>query len=222
MKRSTRNNNKQQSRLHEKRLLNAISDTTGHLPIMESVPVIHAGIFRFLVRTGQTEKAITFSNLAGMMSVATSATTLNGLFYFVKLKRVSLWTAAVTAATGSPLTPTFASVTYSGTSDGSDGSGQIFSDVAMGVSPLHVHAPTPKSSLASRYQNASDTGVAFYLTCGSGTIIDVEVVLRNKMGSPGGSGICVAAAPGAIYLRGLDSQPIASTEFTPFGAQASI
>ncbi len=204
---SSKNKNKAPS---QQLMLQAVRDTTGHLPMLQQLPITHTGRLRF-VSTSAFNALIPFSNLVSLLATATSATTWAAIFRFVRLKFVEVWVPAL-QVNGSSGTPTQCSVSYVGTDAGSDGSAQVYADQSMGVSPAHVYAPVPQKALASRYQNGTDSGGAFFLSCPAGAIIDLGLILRNQYGQAPLTGACVGATVGAQYFRGLDNLPAASTQ----------
>jgi hypothetical protein len=191
-----------------------ISDIQSHHPPqLNRVNVTHSARLRFLVKATADSQDISFLNLCNTMLVATSAVAGSLLFQFVKLNKVEIWSATgqIGVALGIPNT---ISVSFPSLTSGSDGNNMIHSDTSMSVYPAHVQARPSPNSLASKWQNSTDTGIAFNFVAPANSVIDVTLSLKNQFGfGVAASTALVAATPGATYYRGLDGLAKAGTNF---------
>ncbi len=206
MRRSRKAGNKP-SKTHRAQRTDGVNAAIPHLPQIKP-QLTHSQRLRFVCTTNGTQ-AITFANLLDSMIVAATSTTGYDIFDTVKVKFVEVW--ASPPQSNQPLTVT---VDFAGGVTGAAGSGAIFQDTSMGVSPAHVKAIPSKRCAAAFYQGSS-AFVAFSLpSCPLNAIIDVMVTFKNAAVAPvAAAQALVGAAAGQFYYRGLDGLPVASTKF---------
>jgi hypothetical protein len=162
-------------------------------------------------------QSITFQNLLDLLIMATSATTGADLFSAVRIKSVECWTTPILG------TVSTVEVVFDGNTVGAIGDQRIHTDSSMGIEPAHIIArPRPKST-AAMFQE-SGAIAAFFLTVPTGTVVDVNLSFKQNML---GSGVAtqnalVAATTGAVYARGLDGLPLATTKLAPPSGVATI
>jgi hypothetical protein len=182
-----------------------------HPPSIGSYEITHGTRLRFLATAG-VNLGITYQNLLDTIVAAATATSLFDVFTQVKIRGVEVWSSLVNVGSGLPVT---VSVVFNGVTVGAAGDQIIHTDTSMGVQPAHVLARPNRKSQASQYQSSS-SDEAFLLVAPAGSVIDVELSLRNVFGFgvaaqlPG-----VAATPGAVYLRGLDGVARSATSLPP-------
>jgi hypothetical protein len=143
--------------------------------------------------------------LLDLILFPTTPTAPYRIFNAVKIKRVSVWGLAGLG------TPSTVEVVFDGTTVTGDQS--VHTDTSLGVLPACVHA-RPKKSIAGLW-NVASTNTAFTLRCPAGSIIDVELNLKDIMGDAEASSLAsVGATVGEIFYRGLDGQPVATSNYT--------
>lgn len=182
-------------------------------PEISEVPIVYSRRLRFLVKAGvaNTLQSVTFRNLGDAVLVASTSTTAYQMFAGVRLKSVEIW-----SQNDSSSIPTTVSLVWNGSGSGTEGNRRSVSDTSITDRPAYVHMVAPADSLMSKWQLSTETNTAFGFVAPSNSIIDVHVTYRNSPGeafltaNPG-----VGLAPGAMYFRGLDGQPIASTNYLP-------
>jgi len=187
-----------------------------HPPSINGYEVRHNTRLRFTSNAAITGSVITFQNLLDTILVATTAIAVYDLFATVKVRAVEVWSvpALGTAST--------VSVLFDGATAGSIGDQKLHTDTSMGIEPAHVRAVPQKMSLAANYQ-ISAAAAAFFLTCPSGSVVDVELSFIGAYDVPKlAQNASVGASIGATLLRGLDGLAIAATQLPPVYAVGSI
>lgn len=188
-----------------------------HPPQINGIEVRHAATLRY-VTNAAVAQAITFQNLLDTILVAVTAVLGYDLFQTVKIRRVRVWAVPVIGAA------TAVSVEFSGVTAGIAGDQAIKTDTSMGIQPAHVDTRPNSKALASDYQ-VNSAAVAFFITCPSGSVVDVELSFRGAYaaGPPtAAQNALVGATVGAEYLRGLDGLASATTKFTPEYSSGAI
>jgi len=181
-----------------------------HPPPIQSFGITHATKLRFITNAAVQQQVITFQNLLDTFNFATSAVTAFQVFNRVKVRAVELWATPVIG------NATSVQCEFTGNQAAQEGDGAIHTDTSMGIEPAHVRArPSARSPLAL-FQGPGGAGVAFTLTCPSGTVVDVELTLRALPGvATATTNVPAAATTGAWYYRGLDGLAAAATVFVP-------
>lgn len=186
-----------------------------HPPQLNGVNIVHGTTLRFVTNAAVSQN-ITTSNLLDMMLVATTATAGSRLFQAVRVRRVSIWATPVIGGA------TSVSLEYAGLTAGVVGDQIIHTDTSMGVQPAHVSAKPSGRSTASAFQVGNAINL-FYLTCPSGSVVDVELSFRNTFVSGVSvDNALVGATAGATYLRGMDGLALATSKFTAEYSLAQI
>jgi len=160
---------------------------------------------------------ITYTNLLDAILLSTSATVGYQVFDVVKIRAVEVWSY-------SPSGTVNINLAFIGGTLGAIGDEVQHTDVSMGIEPAYIFAVPDARSQCSTFQPTT-SAAAFNLYCQSGTIIDLHLTYRSAMkaDTPQQTQLgLVGAAPGAIYYRGFDGQPTASTKFNPLGTQQVI
>jgi len=161
---------------------------------------------RFTCTTAAVAKVITWQNLLDTIIVATSAITAVDLFDTVKIKKVEVWAVPVQGNA-----PQAVRVQFGGVQGSPSGSGRVFSDTSMGVTPAHVLAVPEKLSTDAMWQ-LSNAYTAFLLTCPVAAVIDVVVSFRTIQNvAVVAAAVPAAATVGEMYFRGLDGLAAAGT-----------
>jgi hypothetical protein len=143
------------------------------------------------------------------MLLATTAVQGYALFESVRIREVEVWHCPMASTTSVVL------VEFGGQNAGLVGDQQVHQDSSMGVQPAHVRARPARLSQAAQWQYESTTA-AFRLLAPTGAVVDVELEGRGEFNSANAvSFALVGATPGALYLRGLDGQPVASSVLLP-------
>jgi hypothetical protein len=187
-----------------------------HPPQIPSYGITRDVRLRFAqIASGATN--ITFQNLLDTIAVCTSATTAADLFEGVRVNSVELWAIA---ALGTPAT---VSLSFDGTTAGSQGDQKTHTDTSMGVEPAHVKAHPDPLTQAGQFQ-ATSASVAFILTCPAGTVIDVSLSFRQPvLGEVNATqNVVVGGAAGLIFYRGLDGKTTALTNIPVVGASSVL
>jgi len=181
-----------------------------HPPPIQSFGITHATKLRFITNAAVQQQVITFQNLLDTFNFATSAVTAFQVFNRVKVRAVEMWATPVIG------NATSVQCEFTGNQAAQEGDGKIHTDTSMGIEPAHVRArPAARSPLAL-FQGPGGAGVAFTLTCPSGTVVDVELTLRALPGvATATTNAPAAATAGAWYYRGLDGLALAATVFVP-------
>lgn len=152
---------------------------------------------------------ITWTNLLDSVLLASSATQGYQVFECVRLKEVEVWHCPVASTVSTVI------VEFGGQNAGAIGDQQIHQDSSMGLSPAHVRARPSAKSQASQWQFESATA-AFRLVAPAGSVIDVVVEYRGEFNAAYAvANALVGATTGALYVRGLDGQPVASSVLVP-------
>jgi len=178
-----------------------------HPPQLKGYEVKHSKTLRFTA--GSTfGNAITFQNLLDLILFTTSATAPFDLFYMVRVRGVKVW--ALPTIGGA----TTVTVSFDGTTAGSQGDRSVHTDTSMGIEPAFVNAVPKSMSLAAMFQLSSNNQ-AFALYCPGGAVIDVmlDFVSDVSNNSKAAQNVSVASATGVIAYRGLDGLALASTNF---------
>jgi hypothetical protein len=185
-----------------------------HPPQIPSYGITRDVRLRFTqIAAGATN--ITFQNLLDTVCVGTSTTTAADLFEGVRVNSVEIWAIA---ALGTPATVI---LTFDGTTVGAQGDQKTHTDTSMGVEPAHVKASPDRLTQAGQFQ-ATNTAVAFELTCPAGSVIDVSLSFRQPiLGEVNATqNNAVAIAAGLIFYRGLDGKAAAATNLPVVGASS--
>jgi hypothetical protein len=177
-----------------------------HPPQLNLYQLVWNKVLRFTSTAAATGTQITFQGICNTILFASTATAPYQVFDFCKINRVSVWGQAALG------TPSTVQVVFNGTTI--IGDANVHSDTSLGVLPACVHA-RPGAAVAALFQV---NGNAFQLTCPAGSIIDVEVTLRDSLGlATAASNASVGATVGGVFYRGLDGLAAASTNFPPVG-----
>ncbi len=153
--------------------------------------------------------AISYQNLLDSILIAATATQGYQLFEVVRIVEVEVWHCPMASSVSTVI------VEFDGQNTGLIGDSKIHQDTSMGIHPAHVRARPGKRSGASLFQ-ATGASTAFRLVAPSGSVIDVTVEFRGEFNAAQTvSTALVGATAGAVYLRGLDGQAIASTVLPP-------
>jgi len=183
----------------------AKGEMISHPPQIPNLTVTHGVRMRFIANAAFAAN-VTFQNLLDIFLVATSATAGFDLFHSVKIRSVECWAVASSGNAETVL------LIYDGAAVGILGDFKEHSDTSMGIQPAHIKCkPSPKC-LASEYQ-LSSANSAFFLSCPSGTVIDVEFTFQQYLSSAvAAQNALVGATTGASYVRGLDGVATATTK----------
>jgi hypothetical protein len=151
-------------------------------------------------------------NLLNTILSGKTSTTLNALFAFVKLRYLKLRANAVFG--GGPGSDSFLTLTVQDTAAAFAGSGASYEVAPQGAEVAEINFRPKVVQKWGQWNSIADS-CSFTLT-GQNIDLTIEmgISLRAQMGSSftainGG----VSVLPGAIYFRGLDSLPDASTIF---------
>lgn len=185
-----------------------------HPPPINDIGLKREVRLRFLCNAAFAN-SITYQNLLDILNVGATAATAYDLFYAVKVKRVEVWANGLTNAVAT------VTVIFDGAVAGAVGDQKIHTDSSMGIEPAHVVARPTRLSQAAQFQVSSSTP-CFDLVCPSGSIVDLELSLRQPLL---GVAVAVQNAPaavvaGVLYQRGLDGLAVATSKFTPVGPAA--
>jgi len=186
-----------------------------HPPPLQDMGLRREVRMRFLC-TSAFANDVTYQNLLDIFNVVTvSAVSAIDLFTAVKVKAVEVWANALANASVEAV------VIFDGATVGQAGDQKIHQDSSMGIEPAHVRAVPGRMTQAAQFQ-ASTANKAFYLSCPSGAIVDLELSFRNPIAA-----LAVATAnppaggtAGAVYVRGFDGAAAAASKFTPQGPLA--
>jgi len=180
-----------------------------HPPQIQEYAVRHGTRLRFVAGSA-LEQQITYQNLLDTMLMATTTTQLADVFTSVKVRKVEVWAAPLLGSAVS------VSVAFDSAVAGNLGDQRLHTDTSMGIQPAHVSArPSPKAQ-AAQFQPSSVSN-AFFLTCPSGSVIDVELtfVQSSVTGAMIAQNVGVALTVGAPYWRGLDGLAAATSKLLP-------
>ncbi len=182
-----------------------------HPPQIPIYQLNWSGTLRFTTTALQNNFVVTYPMLLNTIVVALTATTSATVFELVKIRKVSMWTTS--SGLGSPIS---ISLQFSNDTNTDTGDFAFHQDTSIGVKPAYVSGK-PSASV-QKYWRDNSSGDAFTIYCPLGTIIDVELQFREKVGSVlGGLSALVGATPGVTYYRGLDGVAIASSSIIPAG-----
>jgi len=190
-----------------------------HPPQMNLYQLDWNKVLRFVCTTAQVNSTISYEQLVNTILFSATATQAYRVFDFVKIKRVSIWAPGSLdpAATGAFRSIT-CSVQFLGTTTA--GNADLHSDTSMSIYPACVHA-RPSKSVAQFYQNNSN--LAFQLNCPVGSVIDVQVSMRDSQNNAtAATNASVGATVGGVFYRGLDGLPAATTTMPPVGGVPSF
>jgi hypothetical protein len=177
-----------------------------HPPQMNLYQLNWNKVLRFTSTAAAVGTQITFQNILNTILFASTATAPYQVFDYLRILRISVWGQAALG------TPSTVQVIFNGTTIVGDAN--IHSDTSLGVLPACVHA-RPGATVAALFQLS---GNAFQITCPAGSIIDVEVVMRDSLGlATSAANASVGATVGGVFYRGLDGLAAASTNFPPVG-----
>jgi hypothetical protein len=185
-----------------------------HPPEIPSYGITRDVRLRFTqIAAGATN--ITYQNLLDTVCVGTSTTTAADVFEGVRVNSVEIWAIA---ALGTPATVI---LSFDGTTVGAQGDQKTHTDTSMGVEPAHVKASPDRLTQAGQFQ-ATNTNVAFILTCPAGSVIDVSLSFRQPvLGEVNATqNNAVGIAAGLIFYRGLDGKAAAATNIPVIGASS--
>jgi hypothetical protein len=151
-------------------------------------------------------------NLLNTILCAKTSTTFNALFAFVKLRYLKLRVNAYLA--GANATPSFLTLSVQDTAAAFAGSGAVYEVAPQGAEVATIEF-RPKAVQKWGQWNSIADSCSFTLT-GQDVDLTIEMglSLRSQMGSSFTAiNTGVAALPGAIYFRGLDSLSDSATAF---------
>jgi hypothetical protein len=184
-------------------------------PPISDYTVRHSTRLRFTANTA-IDMAVTFADLLDTILLARTTVLGSDLFFAVKVRFVEVWALSAIG------TASNVSVTYGGVGVSSIGDQKMHTDSSMGIEPAHVLARPSARSLAATYQ-VTGSGEAFLINCPTGSVVDVGLSFVGAYGQPvAAQNALVGAGAGAIYLRGLDGLPVASTKLPPINVDYSI
>jgi len=210
MKRSTQ----QKRRLPRGPNKSLVDRTISHPPQLNGYQVTHSVTMRFIANAAMTagNANITAGMLLNTWLVATSATQGYQVFQTVKVKKVKVWASSAAGAA------TTVSVAFTGPTGPSQGDELVHTDTSMSVQPACVGCRPSLRSLASNFQD-STSGQLISFIGPLGTVVDVHCVFRQTWNTAPVAALAalVGATTGAIYLRGLDGLPVATSIFTVVG-----
>jgi len=171
--------------------------------------------FRFTATaaaTGSSINGLCLSGVAGVIGIFIN-TDVQPIAQAFRLKRVSIWSPP--AAQGSNAT---AAVEFVGGATGLYGNRE-FSDTSVSTSqPAYVSCRPPKDSAASMWQDPTvANNILFNITCGAGSIVDVEMdyILTDLNGSNVTLLSAATAALGRMYYLALDNGGGGGHNFVP-------
>jgi len=204
---SKRNNKKTSKNFPRQRMMNNQREMSStHPPQINLYQITWNKVMRFTSIAAAVGTQITYQDLLDTILFATTATAPYQIFNFVRIKRVSVWGQAALG------TPSSVQVVFNGTTIVGDAG--IHTDTSLGVLPACVHA-RPGKAVASLFQLS---GSAFQITCPAGSVIDVELEMRDAIGlAVAAQAASVGATVGGIFYRGLDGNATATTNFPPVG-----
>jgi len=179
---------------------------------------------RFLATGAVTRYPISSADIATLLVMATtdsSTATAYPLWSRYRLVQVEMWATASALTTPANLELSFADPA-SGTATNSE---QTSSDIAKSVDEYaHVRLVPKPTASAALWQNVDTTGTGFYITCPSGSIIDLTLDVYLNNGDPVQSKQVYAAgtAPivvGRVFMDFLDPSSDGSQAgvFQPIG-----
>lgn len=179
-----------------------------HPPPLPDIAETRTRRLRFIANAA-FDGEISYANLLDSVLVAATATQGYQLYNTVRLIAVEMWHCPVAS------TVSTVSVIFDGQNTGLIGDLKIHSDSSMGLSPAHVRA-RPSPNCGAALMQATGASSAFRLTVPSGAVVDVTLEMRNEFnGTTAVGSALVGATAGAVYLRGLDGLPIATTVLVP-------
>jgi len=144
-----------------------------------------------------------------MILFTTSSTAPYDVFFMARLRSVKVW------ALPSIGTATTVTVSFDGTTAGSQGDRMVHTDTSMGIEPAFVNAVPKARTLAAMFQTSS-ANEAFALYCPGGAVVDIAMDFTSDVsGNPkAAQNVSVASTVGCFAFRGLDGLAVASTNFT--------
>lgn len=157
-----------------------------------------------------TTSTITWANLLDTVIIATTSTAAADVFYSARLKCVRVWTPPLAGSNAYQATIAFDSP--------SQGDQRVWV-CSSGPAGGYIEARPSRQSLNGKmWEDSSSVGVMTVNSLPVGTLIEVDVVFRSRIGP--GSAVTAAQAGsgmtvGTIYFRGLDGLAAASTKFYP-------
>ncbi len=190
-----------------------VVDPVPHPPPLDNTTLRMRRTQRY-VATANTVVNITYNNLLDSILFAATATQGNQVFESVRIVYVEMWHCPMSSAIAT------VSVEFNGLIAGFVGDQVLHNDSSMGTRPAHVKARPARKSMAASFQPSSASS-AFQLTAPSGTVVDVCLEFRGQFNfaTPVANAL-VGASPGAVYLRGLDGLPLATSLLQPPYASA--
>jgi len=183
-------------------------------PPQISMKPVQSRIIRFITSEAKTDYPISrFNMLKLMTATGTAVATGTTIWTGVKLRRVEMWAVNSDIAIA-PGTMVSASVEW----QASRGPSKLVSATGNLNQPAHLDSKPPKDSLAGFWSQVSDgptvgAEILFYLTCTSGTVIDLHLNYVEANGSVAAPvetiqvTYVVAPNPNGVYFNRLDSQP---------------
>jgi hypothetical protein len=184
-------------------------------PAIGDMAITHGTTLRF-VTNAAFQNEISVQNLLDTINVATSATVGFNLFRAVRIRKVELWCAAVSATA-----PTTIVLVFNGGTAPFVGDQVTHTDTVVGTArAAHVVARPSQKSWLSDWLVTSTAG-AFALKVPNGTVVDVSLSFRgpdvNVPAAVQATQMFVGATAGNTLWRGLDGAAIATTVFLPQG-----
>jgi hypothetical protein len=185
---------------------------------IDGVELRHSATLRF--RTNQallvnSTGVVTFQNLLDTILVETGATTALDIFEAVRVREVRVWGSNLGVTTTTAL-PASVSLEYGGATAGSVGNQVIHTDTSISTEPAFVRARPGPHALAADFQ-ISSSAVAFKIGCPINSVVDVDLSFRGPTFPAGGASAqnaIVGGTAGVQALRGLDGNPVASSNYT--------
>ena len=169
--------------------------------------------FRFEARASVSKLDVKDVDLMFLLGVATSSTTLSPIFGSVKLRRIDLW-----KVNSDPTQIDFLAIEYKGNNPNFGNNSVIHS--ANAISPMqfaHVKSKPPADSYAASWLYPSRYNL-FQITCGQGTLVDVEIEFTLIEDTPSFTDPTVnfGLTVGGMYCHTLTGQDV-SNVFVPQG-----
>jgi len=155
---------------------------------------------------------ISYQNLLDCFLFAATAIAPYQVFTGVKVRSVEVWVQPSPVS----VTPNIASVTFNGAANQIAGDQRLHTAVSIGQQAGYIRAIPSRGSNAAAFQISNANG-CFQIICQTGTIIGVNCTYVQDLNglAVAAQAASVGATVGALYTRGLDGLPVATSKLLP-------
>jgi len=158
---------------------------------------------RFQATAASPGLQLTMIHFGDLWCLSTLATQATQIASHCRLKAIEMW-----APPAASLVPVTVAIDWTGGTVGGFGKSTRVSDTAVGsAQPAHIRSSPPLNSQIAQWFAANSNTEVCRISFPAGAIIDItyDVVVRDDASVAIVTGAVAGAAPGAVYVRALDS-----------------